>query len=75
MKPVLVVGHGLAGAILAQSLLMRGIRVHCVDAGIKHSASSVAAGLVNPFIGPKKSGDIGSNEIEKAGATGGGAAG
>ncbi|NBQ03032.1 MAG: FAD-dependent oxidoreductase, partial [Opitutae bacterium] len=53
MKPVLVVGHGLAGAILAQSLLMRGIRVHCVDAGIKHSASSVAAGLINPFIGPK----------------------
>jgi glycine/D-amino acid oxidase-like deaminating enzyme len=53
MKPVLVVGHGLAGAILAQSLLMRGIMVHCVDAGIKHSASSVAAGLINPFIGPK----------------------
>ncbi|NBU86500.1 MAG: FAD-dependent oxidoreductase [Verrucomicrobia bacterium] len=66
MKPVLVVGHGLAGAILAQSLLMRGIRVHCVDAGIKHSASSVAAGLINPFIGPKLNIPEQFNECMKA---------
>lgn len=66
MKPVLVVGHGLAGAILAQSLLMRGIMVHCVDAGIKHSASSVAAGLINPFIGPKLNVPEQFNECMKA---------
>lgn len=66
MKPVLVVGHGLAGAILAQSLLMRGIMVHCVDAGIKHSASSVAAGLINPFIGPKLNTPEQFNECMKA---------
>jgi glycine/D-amino acid oxidase-like deaminating enzyme len=53
MKPVLVIGHGLAGAILAQSLLMNGIMVQCMDAGVKYAASSVAAGLINPFIGPK----------------------
>jgi glycine/D-amino acid oxidase-like deaminating enzyme len=66
MKPVLVVGHGLAGAILAQSLLMRGIMVHCVDARIKHSASSVAAGLINPFIGPKLNTPEQFNECMKA---------
>ena len=53
MKSVLVVGHGLAGAILAQSLLQKGFHVQCMDADIQYSASSIAAGLINPFIGPK----------------------
>ena len=46
-------GHGLAGAILAHTLINRGIKVTCTEGQIKHSASRIAAGLINPFIGPK----------------------
>ena len=53
MNPIFIVGHGLAGAILAHSLLDEGFKVYCTDAEIDHSASRVAAGLINPFIGPK----------------------
>ena len=53
MKSILIVGHGLAGAILAHTLLDRGLRVTCTEGEINHSASRIAAGLINPFIGPK----------------------
>ena len=53
MKSILIVGHGLAAAILAHTLIDRGLRVTCTDGGINHSASRIAAGLINPFIGPK----------------------
>ncbi|MEC7802196.1 MAG: hypothetical protein VX467_03390, partial [Verrucomicrobiota bacterium] len=53
IKSVLVVGHGLAGAILTQTLRLRGVSVACLDGGLIHSASKVAAGLINPYIGPK----------------------
>ena len=53
MKSILIVGHGLAGAILAHTLINRGIKVTCTEGQIKHSASRIAAGLINPFIGPK----------------------
>lgn len=53
IKSVLVVGHGLAGAILTQTLRYRGVSVACLDGGLIHSASKVAAGLINPYIGPK----------------------
>ncbi len=52
-KDVLIVGHGLAGAILAQTFLMHGVRAKVCEAGLPFAASSVAAGLVNPLIGPK----------------------
>jgi len=52
-KKVLIVGHGLAGAILAQEFLKQEVDVQVIDASIPHSASSVSAGLINPFIGPK----------------------
>ncbi|MFD1469713.1 NAD(P)/FAD-dependent oxidoreductase [Hymenobacter caeli] len=48
---VLVVGHGLAGATLADELRRRGQRVLVYDAGRPDSASRVAAGLVNPVAG------------------------
>lgn len=47
----LVVGHGLAGATLADELRRRGHRVLVYDAGRPDSASRVAAGLVNPVAG------------------------
>ena len=53
MEPIFIVGHGLAGALLTHSLIDEGFKVYCTDAAIDHSASRVAAGLINPFIGPK----------------------
>ena len=52
-QDILIVGHGLAGAILAHSLLERGQNVRVIDSCSPHSATQVSAGLINPFIGPK----------------------
>ncbi|MBC5993823.1 NAD(P)/FAD-dependent oxidoreductase [Pontibacter cellulosilyticus] len=48
-----VVGHGLAGAILAYTLRKRGHRVLVVDEPKVDTASKVAAGLVNPVAGKR----------------------
>lgn len=48
----LIVGQGLAGAILAWVLLKRGLSVLAVDDG-RVSASRVAAGLLNPVTGQR----------------------
>ena len=53
MKKVLIVGHGLAGAMLAHEFLKQEADVRVIDVGRPHSASSVSAGLINPLIGPK----------------------
>ena len=53
MIDFLIVGHGLAGATLAHLLLRRGQRIMVLDKTLPHSASQVAAGLINPLIGPK----------------------
>ena len=50
---VLIVGHGLAGAMLAQVFIQHGVRVDVSEANLPYCASSVAAGLVNPLIGSK----------------------
>lgn len=48
----LLIGHGLAGAILAHTLHRAGQRVLVLDApGQPDTASRVAAGLVNPLAG------------------------
>ncbi|WGS87464.1 FAD-dependent oxidoreductase [Methylomonas sp. UP202] len=47
---VLIVGQGLAGSLLAWTLLRRRLRVVLVDDG-RESASKVAAGLINPITG------------------------
>ncbi len=47
----IVVGHGLAGAILAHTLRGQGQRVLVIDEPKHNSASNVAAGLVNPIAG------------------------
>ncbi len=46
-------GHGLAGAVLAHTLVQKKEQVIVLDAGMPNSASAVSAGLINPFIGPK----------------------
>ena len=53
MIDFLIVGHGLAGSVLAHMLLEQGQRVVVLESKSPHSASKVAAGLVNPLIGPK----------------------
>jgi len=47
---VLIVGRGIAGAVLAEELRSRGLRVHVFDAPRPGRASRVAAGVVNPVV-------------------------
>ncbi|MFD2248498.1 NAD(P)/FAD-dependent oxidoreductase [Pontibacter ruber] len=49
----IVVGHGLAGAILAYTLRKKGHQVLVIDEPKENSASNVAAGLVNPVAGKR----------------------
>lgn len=49
----LLVGYGLAGATLAAELRRRGLRVLVLDAAPVDTASSVAAGLLNPVAGKR----------------------
>ena len=49
----IVVGHGLAGAILADTLRTNGNKVLVIDEPKLNSASNVAAGLVNPVAGKR----------------------
>jgi glycine/D-amino acid oxidase-like deaminating enzyme len=51
-QDIIVVGNGLAGSLLAWSLLQQGQKVH-VYADNKASASRVAAGLINPVTGQR----------------------
>jgi glycine/D-amino acid oxidase-like deaminating enzyme len=53
MPKFLIIGHGLAGAVLAHTLLSKGKEVMVIDQKHSLSASSVSVGLVNPLIGPK----------------------
>lgn len=49
----LLVGHGLAGGILAHTLASNGYAVLVIDAPTENSASRVAAGLINPLAGKR----------------------
>lgn len=49
----IVVGHGLAGAILSYTLRKRGHRVLVIDEPRPSGASQVAAGLLNPIAGKR----------------------
>jgi len=51
-KAIYIIGGGLAGSLLAWTLLRQGKDVH-VFAGDKPSASRVAAGLINPVTGQR----------------------
>ena len=47
---VLIIGRGLAGAILGEALLDRGLRIHVFDLKRSGNASMAAAGVVNPLV-------------------------
>lgn len=46
----LVLGRGIAGAVLAETLRERGLRVHVFDRKRPGNASMAAAGVVNPVV-------------------------
>ncbi|MEZ4808550.1 MAG: FAD-dependent oxidoreductase [Flavobacteriales bacterium] len=45
----LIIGHGLAGAVLAETLRHQGLRFHVLHGDRPGAASPVAAGMVNPI--------------------------
>ena len=49
----LIIGQGLAGSVLAYQLVKRGKTVAIIDERKSSTSSKVAAGLANPFTGPK----------------------
>ena len=49
--PVLIVGQGLAGTLLAWELERVGLEFSIVDAGHARAATKVAAGIINPVTG------------------------
>jgi glycine oxidase len=53
MHDYLLVGHGLAGSILAQTLAEAGYKILVIDEPKENSASNVAAGLINPLAGKR----------------------
>ncbi|MBU2915538.1 NAD(P)/FAD-dependent oxidoreductase [Reichenbachiella agariperforans] len=51
MKDYLIIGHGLAGAVLAHSLTEKNHSVMVIDQPNENHSSTVAAGLYNPITG------------------------
>ena len=49
----LIIGQGLAGSILAHTLITQGCRVMVIDNYHKGASSQVAAGIINPITGPR----------------------
>ncbi len=53
MHDYLIIGQGLAGSVLATMLLQKGKSLAIVDEQRFPTSSTMAAGLMNPFTGPK----------------------
>ncbi|UXP33253.1 FAD-binding oxidoreductase [Reichenbachiella agarivorans] len=53
LKDYLIIGHGLAGAVLSQQLLEKQQQITVLDLPTSNHSSSVAAGLYNPVTGRK----------------------
>ncbi len=49
----LIVGHGLAGVLLADALEQLGAKPLVADSSMPHASTPVAAGVLNPVIGPR----------------------
>jgi glycine oxidase len=53
MKRFLIVGQGIAGTIIAETLLSKGAKVEVWEADFEDSPSQVAAGVINPVTGKR----------------------
>jgi len=57
MKPVLydylIIGQGIAGSVLAMTLLEQGKQVFVVDSPNENTSSAIAAGIMNPITGKR----------------------
>jgi len=51
----LIIGQGLAGSILAHTLITLGCRVLVIDKRHEGASSKAAAGIINPITGPRLS--------------------
>ena len=49
----LIVGQGIAGTVLAWTLMQRGVAVQMADAGFPYQSSGAAAGIINPVTGKR----------------------
>ena len=58
----LIIGQGLAGSLLANSLMARGQSVLVVDNDFASASSTVAAGLINPVTGKRLVKTVGVDE-------------
>lgn len=47
---VLILGRGIAGAVLAEACQRRGLKAHVFDQKLPNNASMAAAGMVNPVV-------------------------
>lgn len=50
LHDAIILGHGLAGAVLAEVLQQRGLSIHVFNERRNGNASLVAAGVVNPIV-------------------------
>src|SRR5258708_38785325 len=50
---ILIIGQGIAGTLLANELLQKGVQVHLAEAGETETSSQVAAGVINPVTGKR----------------------
>lgn len=46
----ILIGQGIAGTVLAHTLMNEGKTVLIIDEGLEHSTSAIAAGLYNPVV-------------------------
>lgn len=53
MKKILVIGNGIAGALLSYRLRQKGAFVDLADAEMPSTSSQVAAGIINPVTGQR----------------------
>ncbi len=51
IRPILIVGQGLAGTLLSMELGQRGVLHNVLDNGHRFSSTAAAAGIINPVTG------------------------
>ena len=53
MTDVIIIGQGLVGSLLAIACQWAGLNALVIDNAHKDSSTKIAAGIMNPLIGPR----------------------